>query len=57
MRDCPTRDGKQVALDVLKDDAKKKGVCVHPRTRGAKPYEGDDYDGKFLYFFSVMSSF
>ena len=50
MRDCPTRDGNQVHPNVLKDGAPKKRRFYALRTRGANPDEGDDDDGKFLYF-------
>ena len=49
MNDCPTIDGKQVAPYDPKDDAPKKRRFYALRTRGAKPNEGDDDDGKFLY--------
>ena len=45
MRDCPTRDGKQVAPNVLKDVAQKKRRFYALRNRGEKPDEGNDDDG------------
>ena len=56
MRVCPTRNCKQVGPNAPKGDAPKKNRFYALRTKGAKPDEGDD-DGKFLYFFRVMSSF
>ena len=49
VRDCPTKDGKQVAFNVPKDDAPKKRCLYAFRTRGSKTDEGDDNDGKLLY--------
>ena len=52
MRDCPTRDGKQVAPNVSVYDARKAKACFYALwTRGLKPNESDDNDGKFLYIF------
>ena len=50
LRDCPTRDGRQVSPYVPKDDAPKKRRFYAPWTKEAKPDEGDDDDGMFLYF-------
>ena len=57
MRDFPTRYGQKVAPNVLKDDAPKKKRFYAFRTRGAKPDEGNDDDGKLLSFSSAISSF
>ena len=50
LRDFPTRDGDYVSPDVPKDDAPKKSCFYALGTREAKLDEGDDDDGKFLYF-------
>ena len=50
MRDCPNRDDKQAAPNVPKDDAPTKRHFYALRTRGEKPDEGDDDDGKSLIF-------
>ena len=55
--DCPSRDGKQVTPNVLKDDAQTTRCFYALRTRRDKQDKGDDYDGKLLYFFSVINSF
>ena len=57
VRNCPTRDGKQVAPNLPKDYASKKRSLYALETKEVKPDKGDDDDSKFLYlFFSVMSS-
>ena len=48
VRDCPTRDGKQVAPNVPKDDVPKAKPRFYAlQARGAKTDEGNDDDGKF----------
>ena len=44
MRDCPTRDNKEVAPDVSKDDTLNKRCFSAIQTIGTKPNEGDDDD-------------
>ena len=39
MKNCPTRDGKEVSPNASKDDAPKKRHFYALRTRGAKPDE------------------
>ena len=62
MIDFRGKEGKQLVLTILKDDASTKMFFYALRTRGDKPGDGngddDDYEGKSLYFyFSNMSSF
>ena len=55
MRDCPTRDGMQVAPNVPKDYASNKRHFNALWARGEKPNKDDDDDGNFLYLLSDMS--
>ena len=52
-----TRYDEQLAPNVFKDDAPMKRRFYALQTRGEKPDEGDDDDGKLLYFLCDMSSF
>ena len=61
-KDCPTiaargREVKQVAPYFPKYDAPNKRHLYALQTRGAKPDEDDDDNGKSLYLCTVMSSF
>ena len=51
VRYCSTRDGKHVHPNAPKDDTPWKNRFYPLQIRGAKPDEGYDDDGKFLYFF------
>lgn len=48
--DCPTSEGKKVPPSFLGNDALKKNHFFALWTRGSRSYEGNDYDGKFVYF-------
>ena len=63
VRDCPNiasrgKEGKEVASSVPKDDASTKRSFYALRTRGSKPHDNDDDEGKSLHFsYSDMCSF
>ena len=48
--DCPTSEGKKVPTSFPGNDALKKNHFFALWTRGSRSYEGNDYDGKFVYF-------
>ena len=50
VRDFPTRDGKNVAPNVPKDNVVNKGHFYAIQTTGAKLGKGYEDDGNFLYF-------
>ena len=55
--DCHTRDGRQVTLNVPKDDTLKKRHFYALPTRGAKPDKSNDDDDKFLLVCSCIYLF